>query len=95
MYRNYTAQRVDIPSINVQRRIKEFPIKIPTHDKALFEENKLKTSPSLRHVVKDILVHVSRGSSPEKQFHHQIYHLHSSSNEDEQENKRLVLVDVS
>ncbi|CAF3643377.1 unnamed protein product [Rotaria sordida] len=90
---NYTAQRVTIVPTNIQQQFKDTSINLSGYDKTLFEQNKLKTSPPLRHAVKEILVCVSRESSPDKQFHQQIYHLHSSSDEDEQKNKRLVLVD--
>jgi len=92
---SYTAQRVTVVPTNNQPRFKEVHVKVSTHDKTPSEQSKLKTSPPLRHAVKEILVCVSRGPSPEKQLHQQIYHLHSSSDEDEQKNKRLVLVDVS
>ncbi|CAF4150987.1 unnamed protein product, partial [Rotaria sp. Silwood2] len=90
---NYTAQRVTITPTNIQQQIKDTPINLSGYDKTSFERNKLKTSPPSRHAIKEILVCVSRGPSPDKQLHQRIYHLHSSSDEDEQENKRMVLVD--
>ncbi|CAF0807335.1 unnamed protein product [Rotaria sp. Silwood1] len=90
---NYTAQRVSIVPTNIQQQFKDNSINLSGYDKTLFEQNKLKTAPPSRHAVKEILVRVSRGLSPDKQLHQQIYHLRSSSDEDEQENKRLVLVD--
>jgi hypothetical protein len=57
---------------------------VPTNIQQQFEE----VSSPLRHTIKEIPVCISREPSPEKQFR-------SSSGEDEQENKNVVLVDVS
>jgi hypothetical protein len=92
---SYTAHRVSIVPAHTQQQFKEVQVKVSTHDKTPSEQNKLKTSPPLRHAVEEILVCVSRESSPEKHLHQHIHHFHSSSDENKQENKKLVLVDVS
>ncbi|CAF5087258.1 unnamed protein product, partial [Rotaria magnacalcarata] len=92
---NYTAQRVTIEPTNIQQTFQDTQINKSGHDKILSEENKLKAAPPSRHAVKEILVRVTRGPSPDKHLRQQIYHLSSTSDEDEQENKRLVFVDVS
>jgi hypothetical protein len=79
---NYIAQRVIVVPTNIQQQFKE----VSSHDKTLLEQS---TSSSLRDTIKEIPVGISRDSSPEK------HHLRSSSDEDEQENKNVVLVDVS
>lgn len=94
---NYTAQRVSIVPTNLQQRFKEVNVKIPAREKTSVDQPPLKPSPPLRHAVKEVLVCVSRGASPEKQLQQQIYHLRSSSSSDEgdQERNRWVHGDVS
>ncbi|CAM2717941.1 unnamed protein product [Rotaria socialis] len=90
---NYTAQRVIIEPTNIQQTFQDTQINKSGHDKILSEENKLTAAPPSRHAVKEILVRVTRGPSPDKHLRQQIYHLSSTSDEDEQENKRLVFAD--
>lgn len=80
---NYTAQRVSIQSLDLQPRIKEVQIKLPGSEKLSHEEKSSKTPPPLRYAVKEVLVCVSRGPSPEKQLIQKVYHHMSSSDEDE------------
>lgn len=86
---SYTAQCVAIIPATSQQRFKEVRIKIPS------EQRSFRTSSSSRHVVKEVVVCVSRGSSPEKQRHSSISPLHTFSAEGDEKNKRLLTVDVS
>lgn len=90
-----TAQHVAILPTNNQQRFKEVQVKVSTRDRTLPEPCQAQISPSSRHAVKEILVCVSRGASPEKQSQQTIYHLQSSSDEDEQINFRWIRGDVS
>jgi hypothetical protein len=92
---SYTAQRVTIIPTNNQQRFKEVQIKVPSRDGIPSERRSFQISPSSRHTVKEIVVCVSRGSSPEKQHHPPISPLHTFSDEGEEKRKRLLTVDVS
>lgn len=79
-----------IPS-TTQQRFKEVQIKVPGQDRTPPSQRKFQTSspPSSRHVVKEVLVSISRGSSPEKQYHS------SSIDMNDKKKKKLTFSDVS
>lgn len=87
---NDTAQRVSVVPTNHQQRYKEIQIKIPSRERTPSEQRSFQTSPSSRHVVKEVLICLSRGSSPEK---HTL--LHTFFDEVVIERQRLSSVDVS
>jgi hypothetical protein len=90
MHGSYTAQRVSVIPSNTQRHFKEVQIKIPARDKTPPQQRKVETSSSpSRHTVTEVLVCISRGSSPEKQSHH------SSLDKDEYKKKKVAFLDVS
>ena len=80
---------------NNHQRFKEVQVKVSTRDRTLSEQYQRQPSPSSRHAVKEILVCVSRGPSPEKQLQQTIYHLQSSSDDDERIDFRFVRSGVS
>jgi hypothetical protein len=77
-----------IPS-DTQQRFKEVQIKLPAHDKTPPEQRKVQTSPPSRHTVKEVLVCITRGSSPEKQVHQTFL------DENEKTKKKTVSISVS
>lgn len=88
---NYTAQRVSVIPTNNQQRFKEIQIKVPLRDRTLPEQRSFRqTSLSPRHAVKEIVVCLSRGPSPEKQTVR-----HTFFDEEDDKQKRLSSVDVS
>ena len=98
MQGSYTAQRVNIIPANSQQRFKEVQVKVPSRDGIPSEQRSFQTSPSSRYAVKEVVVCVSRGASPEKQHHHHppsISPLHTFSDEGDEKKKRLLSVDVS
>lgn len=93
-----------MPSSSSSQRFKDVQIKVPTREKTSSATEPIysQASPSTtRHTVKEVLVCVSRGPSPEKHFQQQIYHIRSSSsddddyNENEQDRKPYVRAIVS
>ena len=92
---SFTAQLVSIVPSNSPQRFKEVQIKLPARERVSQDQDLSKSLPPVRHAVKEVLVCVSRGPSPEKQLHQQIYHRISSSDEDEQERRTWLRVDVS
>lgn len=95
MQGSYTAQRVNIIPVNSQQRFKEVQVKVPSRDGIPSEQRSFQASPSSRHAVKEVVVCVSRGASPEKQHHPSISSLHTFSDEGDEKKKRLLSVDVS
>lgn len=91
---NFTTQRVTIET-SIQQRVEDNQVDTSGYNKTSHLQTQLKTHPPMRHVVKDVLVCVTRGPSPERKLHQEIYHLHSPSSADEQTSKTVEIVDVS
>ncbi|CAF1095725.1 unnamed protein product [Adineta ricciae] len=70
---NYVAQKISIIPTNSQQRFKEVQIKISAHQRTPPSQRKFEQSPSSRHAVKEVLVRISRSTSPEKQYHRSLF----------------------